>query len=563
MKNFLLAASATTALCLAQNPDPAPVDAPTTAAPTIPAKVAAMPHLLIDTVGPDGWRTRLGPTNLGSLLASEQGKALWQPSVLPLLGQAKAMLGSDEAGAAMEQRLLGHQGRIRIGVWLDLEARRSGDAMAMATLIEGDGRTDLASLANDLSTLLTMAIRGEEGTLELGGAARAVRREDGDAFVLPFVDGKHVLLAVGPEAMVPGVFAAMQRLGADATGKPPLPNTPALRVQFDLATLVANSIAKEGARDAAMMKALGLPSLGQLTLAVAAAGPNVQFELAQQFSDDERGLFAALLPATAGVPAAHALVPADAASWKVGRFDFHALYRSVVQALTAYEKERSDEMLASIREECGLDPDTELLAHTTDELLFWHGPLDDIDRVERTDWTMAIGLRDRDAFLKGLTTLLKHANPMLSRAETVTVDGVELHRYGSFGYDVWLAVGSKHFVLAGGSNGQAHVEALLRAAKAGASDAPATKVLADLQRHLPPGCNSHARVELGGIAALPLQWWLLGLREFVPVVPPPDASGDDEESRQRRRDLLKNHQLDVVRSATGYAERTWRWRLWW
>lgn len=558
MKTFLLATVATAAVCLAQVPD-----APTTATPTVATTVPATPHFLLDTVGPDGWRTRLGPTNLGSLLASEQGKALWQPSVLPLLGQAKAMLGGDENGAAMEQRLLGHQGRIRIGVWLDLEARRSGDALAMVTLIEGDGRTDIASLANDLSSLLTMAIRGEEGTLELGGAQRAVRRDDGDTFVLPFVDGKHVVLAAGPEAMVPGVFAAMQKLGADATGKPPLPNTPALRVQLDLATLVANSIAKEGARDAAMMKSLGLPSLGQLAMSIAAAGPHVQFELAQQFTSDERGLFAALLPATAGVPTAHGLVPAGAASWKVGRFDFHGLYRAAIAALAGMQEQTTGEMTEELRKDCGIDPDTELLAHATDEVVFWHGPLDEIDRIERTDWTLAVGLRDRDAFLKGLTTLLKHANPLLSRAETVTVDGVELHRYGSFGYDVWLAVGSKNFVMAGGNGAQANVEALLRAAKADATEAPAAKVLADLQRHLPPGCNSHARVELGGIAALPLQWWLLGLREFVPVVPPAGEEGDDDESRQRRRDLLKAHQLDVVRSATGYAERTWRWRLWW
>ena len=208
MKTFLHATVATAAVCLAQVPD-----APTTSTPTVATTVPAAPHFLLDTVGPDGWRTRLGPTNLGSLLASEQGKALWQPSVLPLLGQAKAMLGGDETGAAAEERLLGHRGRIRIGVWLDLEARSAGDAIAMATLIEGDGRTDLASLANDLRTLFAMAIRGDEGKLELGGALRDVRREDGDAFVLPFVDGNHVLLAVGPEAMVPAVFAAEKVFG--------------------------------------------------------------------------------------------------------------------------------------------------------------------------------------------------------------------------------------------------------------------------------------------------------------------------------------------------------------
>lgn len=559
MKTFLLATVATAATCLAQTPD-----APATATPAVAATVPAAPHFLLDTVGPDGWRTRLGPTNLGSLLASEQGRALWQPSVLPMLGQVKAMLGGDETGAAAEQRLLGHQGRIRIGVWLDLEARRAGDAMAMATLIEGDGRTDLAALANDLRTLLAMAIGGEEGTLEFGGAARAAHRQDGNAFVLPFVDGKHVVLAVGPEPMVPAVLAAMQKLGADATGKAPLPNTPALRLQLDVATLVANSIAKEGARDAAMMRSLGLPSLGQLAMSIAAAGPHVQFELAQQFTSDERGLFAALLPATAGVPTAHTLVPANAASWKVGRFDFHGLYRTAIAAIAGMQEQTTAEMTAELRKDCGIDPDTELLAHATDEVVFWHGPLDEIDRIERTDWTLAVGLRDRDAFSKGLTTLLQHGKPMLSREETVTSDGVELHRYGSFGYDLWLAVGAKHFVIAGGEHAQSNVEALLRAARNAPAETPAAKALADLQRHLPPGCNGHARSEIGGFVAMPMEWWTMALREFVPMMPLGNANGgDDEESRGKRRELLKAHQLDVVRTATGYAERTWRYRLWW
>jgi hypothetical protein len=391
-----------------------------------------------------------------------------------------------------------------------------------------------------------------------------VRREDGDAFVLPFVDGKHVLLAVGPEAMVPGVFAAMQKLGADATGKPPLPNTPALRVQLDLATLVANSIAKEGTRDATMMKSLGLPSLGQLAMSVAAAGPHVQFELAQQFTSDERGLFAALMPATAGVPTAHGLVPAGAASWKVGRFDFHGLYRAAIAAFAGMQEQTTGEMTEELRKDCGIDPDTELLAHATDELVFWHGPLDEIDRIERTDWTLAVGLRDRDAFAKGLTTLLQHGKPMLMREETVTVDGVELLRYGSFGYDLWLAVGAKHFVLAGGAGAQANVEALLRAAKAAPTEAPAAKALVDLQRHLPPGCNGHARSEIDGFAALPVAWWTMALREFVPMAPfGGDAAEEDDEAAGKRRELLKAHQLDVVRTATGYAERVWRWRLWW
>ena len=30
---------------------------------------ATTPHIILETVGPDGWRTRLGPTNVATMLA--------------------------------------------------------------------------------------------------------------------------------------------------------------------------------------------------------------------------------------------------------------------------------------------------------------------------------------------------------------------------------------------------------------------------------------------------------------------------------------------------------------
>ena len=44
---------------------------------------------------------------------------------------------------------------------------------------------------------------------------------------------------------------------------------------------------------------------------------------------------------------------------------------------------------------------------------------------------------------------------------------------------------------------------------------------------------------------------------------PTEGPIDDEESQERRRALLHDNHLDVLRTATGYAERTFRWRIWW
>lgn len=561
MKHLLLTTTLWLTPLLAQTPDGG--TPPPATATTATAAIGA-PHLLLDTVGPDGWRLRLGPTNLGALLASEKGRGLWQPHVLPMLGQANALLGGQDTGEAAMQHLLGHQGRVRIGVWFDLEARWLGDAAAVAVLIEGDGRTDLARLAGDLRGVLEKALPGEPGSLELGGAARELRTKDDDALVLPFADGPNVLLVVGSHSLVPAVFAAAKQLGADATGKPPRPNTPAMRVQVDLAALLPAWKRQEGDRDARMMEVLGVDSLGTLSFEITAAGPHVQFEVAQQFTRDERGLFAALLPGTPGVPDDRPLVPAGAGSWKVGRFDFHGLYQNVLRAIASQESDGVEELSGRLQEELGLDVDKDLLAHTTDAVLFAHEPIEELERPNDLSWVFGLGLRDEAAFAAGLTKVLTKAKGFLNHGETTTVDGIETHRYGfAFGYDLWFCVTGKHLFLCGGRNGAELLAKTIAATRRPADAKPPADELADLRRHLPAGCNGHARSELGGFIALPLDWWIgpwsmLGFGRM-----PADGPIDDEASREARRALLKDNHLDVLRTATGYAERTFRWRIWW
>ena len=53
---------------------------------------------------------------------------------------------------------------------------------------------------------------------------------------------------------------------------------------------------------------------------------------------------------------------------------------------------------------------------------------------------------------------------------------------------------------------------------------------------------------------------------FAPVVGAQPDSSDDEALRaevEALRALLKQHHLDTVRTATGSAENTWRWRFYW
>ena len=95
------------------------------------------PQVVLETVGPDGWRARLGPTNLGSLFASEDGRALWQPLVEPMLGAWAGMLGGEGAYRRASERIFGCGGVVRFA-W----RRSMEDVVSFAVVVDGDGRTD-------------------------------------------------------------------------------------------------------------------------------------------------------------------------------------------------------------------------------------------------------------------------------------------------------------------------------------------------------------------------------------------------------------------------------------
>jgi hypothetical protein len=351
---------------------------------------------------------------------------------------------------------------------------------------------------------------------------------------------------------------------AGATGKAPPPNSPALRFQVDLPALVAMGM--KGA-DAEMMQKLGLASLGPCELSVGTAGPHVRLELAQEFvAGAERGLFDAFLPSTAGVPALRRGVPAGPGSWKVGHFDFLALYLTLEKAL-ATVNQTANQVRAEAKNELGVDIVDDVLAHLTDEVLLITSPVVQLDRPEDFSWTLAIRLRDEEAFGKSLTTMIQKSKPFLQREATQKVGEVEIHRYGSmFGYDVLMGVGNGVFVVAGGRDGEAQITALLETLKSTPAAADAKDPgFDDLQRHLPPGCNGLAVGDIGSIVAIPARIWFEILDEFTPLrrLRGPHDEMDDPEQRAAVLELLKAHGLATLRSATGYAERTWRWRLFW
>jgi hypothetical protein len=548
-------------------PAPAPFLCLALLAPALAQTEAAAvaPHVRIESVGPAGWRTRFAPTNLGSLLESQQGRKLWQPGLGPLLAFWRQLADSDAEHAAARQRLLDYGGRIRLAIWLQPGEFANQGPFAAALVLEGDGHTDLAALAQDVQRLQGQ-LDGEWRDEELDGLPLRVLAADEDRMSAPIV-GEHHLLCVAAEAADFAAALANARAFAGVVdGKPPATAAPALRIEVALPALVAQ--AQPAADDAAAARqwatwqALGVECLGVATLTLATAGPHLQLELAQQFLDAPRGLFAALCRTATAVPGLRRLLPADRSSWRVGRIDWLALY-DAIEAIAATNGLDRPELRQELHDALGVELRDDLLVHLTDEALLLGWQLDDPDRLDRTPWSLALRLRDRAAFEPNLETALAHAKPMLSREATIEQGDAKLHRYGALGYDLWFATGGDLFVVAGGADAEARLAALFAAARTPAEDQapPLPAAHAALQRHLPPGLHGIGQGDLDSLAAIPVTWWLDGLSGLLPW---PQAPAEvDAASQQAWRGLLATHGLDMVRTATGYAERTWRWRLFW
>ena len=104
----------------------------------------------------------------------------------------------------------------------------------------------------------------------------------------------------------------------------------------------------------------------------------------------------------------------------------------------------------------------------------------------------------------------------------------------------------------------AGVKAVASNPAAGKAPVPA---FADLGKFLPPGTNAQALGDLDTLFALPTDWWFYLLRDLL-ATPLGDRT-EDPEAKQRTRELLQKHGLGTLRTATGYADSVWRWRLFW
>lgn len=533
-----------------------PLAAQTAAAPTAPPETA--PHVRLETVGPDGWRMRLGPTNLGSMLESEQGRALWQPQVMPLLGFWQMIAGGAEPFAAAKARLLGYSGRVQFAAWFGKGSIDHSGVVRLALALEADGRTDMQALVADLRQLQEQA-PGQWRRQKLGSDTIEVRGDGDDAMTAPQLVGNHIVVAMASESSIEQALANAKALLADATGKPPAPNSPAMRVDVDVKALLAQALADGDAEDKLAVTVLGLDSLQRVQFSLATAGPHVQFELAQHFAPAPAGFFAAFFPPVQCVPDLRWLLTGDE-TWRLGHFDWTAFFTTGLDAVQRLSGIAAGNAREDMKQELGADVIDDVAAHMGTEIAVQGAGLRDFDRATDLAWAVAVRLRDADKFRDGLHTILDHSKPLWSLSETKTIDGSECRHYRVLGYDLWLAVGHGLGFALGGNEAEERLTKMLAAA---AKPGTAANAFPDLAKHLPAGINGEAKGDLSSLFAVPGEiWWML-LRELVPLPRPHLAPDDDASTREQTEALLRQHNLAVVRTATGYDAGVWRWRLYW
>lgn len=514
------------------------------------------PQVLVETVGPDGWRARLGPTNLGVLLASAEGRALWEPAVAPLLGLWTSIAGGPNKYRDASERLLGFRGAVRVAWSLN----QQGEA-TFAAVVDSDLTTDLAAVAADLRDAIEAAVPGQWRPRVIAGEEAMVRERAGTFLSSPRVTGGQLSMLGGgtdDPARAAGLRAWLTARPTTLTE--PRPGSPAARVTIDLQRAMELDADE---RQQPAIQALGLDALRRLVLTVSAAGPHLQLSADVEIQGARRGVVRAFMPPSAGISGLSSLLPDATSVTKVGRFDPRALVGSALDLAEAELGSAREDMADRL----GLELDDDLFAHATDELLVLGQPLQDFDRVREATWGLAWRLSDEAKFRAGFQKVTKQIKGFLSPSETVDVDGVELRRYGNLlGYDVWMGVGNGLWVVTAGRDAEDQATALLRKA-AGKQWSPITtppRGFDDLARYLPTGCNGVARADLAGIADMPIDWWLEAVPDLLPRDLRPQVDEDlAEDQREAIRAMLIANRLAVLRTATGTSDGAWRWRLFW
>jgi hypothetical protein len=519
-----------------------------------PAATTLEPLLRVEVSGPAVFRERLLPTNLGSMVASAEGEAIWKDAVAALEAGWRQLHGDDATFLAARRRLLDYSGRVHVLGWCSADVARSRtDIDTVTAVVDADGRTDLRAVARDLRLLLEHAA-GKSGQTATDGGNETWRLDDGDHGALAIdcrADGR-LLLAGGdtPES----IAKAMAQTAAQLPPTPKKPGQePLLDCRLDLAQLVRRSTG--GQQAAAVAAALGCGSLRSLEFTLQPHGPQLQLEFGLVCAGD-RGLFAGLFPEQPGIPDLLGLVPAAAIGSKTSRCDPGQLWRVLIGALVVGERKTVADVEAEIQKDAGVDVGKDVLAHLTGEvMLVWETPGDDEGAEPR--FSLVARLKDGKEFAAGFTKLLDKGG-----LHPVSDNGVLRAGEDSSWFipAMHFGVTDKYAIVAFGKAGDERVEALLSLAK---TPRAVDEAIAQQRRAEPPGCNGAGVLDVGICLRYHVGILLEMLHEFAGRLAPEVELGARARWLEAATPLLQKHHLDRIVVFTGTEKGRWAFRMLW
>ena len=519
------------------------------------------PLLRVEIAGPAMWRALLTPTNLGSLMASEQGAQLWQPVLYPIEQMLTSALGTDDLTEA-KGRILDYSGTTSLAIWGDPDT----EEVQVELVMSGDGRTDMAAMGAELATLVALATGQSWQTVKRGDASIRVL-DLGPVLMLtePRERNGTLTAVVASETELVDVVqrsTRRQQPKPDNTSPPTRASAPLLAIHCDVVSAVA-AIEHDGLFgqwEDALLTLSGLPTVEEFTFELGVAGPHLRIDLRQSFLSDDRAAMSAFFPDRQGLPKLANLPAPDSTGWKTGYFDMQAFYEALLSAVNAATDGEWDE---EVHQFFGGDAKTGIQAFMTGEYVMFGSGLDLNNPFDNSpSYGLAFALSDEDQFRKAWQT----ATGAWGWKETYSedVEGMLLQSL-QLNNQTWCGIGHGLFLFSSGEKAESRIRDLAIAVAENpnwkAQPVTPSAELQRLLRHAPPGLNGYAQGHIGEMyAQIGLAFSILN--DLVDVPSLEWELGQDNQ-REDVMELLTKHGLLRAYSMTGYHNRRWHHRMLW
>ncbi|HEX5052660.1 MAG TPA: hypothetical protein VFZ65_12865 [Planctomycetota bacterium] len=501
-----------------------------------PAQPPAPVLAELTVAGPVAWRSRLGPTNLGTMLASAQAESIWRGYVDAVDATLRAARGADQEFLAERTRLLDYGGEVHVVAWLD----QAEDAVHLprwsAAVIAGpDGHSDLAAMAAQCNAWLVRA-----------GASAATRWLQLELSPPRLHDGRLIAVLASAEDLEAATRRA-QRFVCRA-----LDANSVLRLE--VAPQAALGLLRDRASERDVVAALIGPACARATLAIGSVGPRLVVDCSFAFGAGGRGVLRGLLPAHAKVVDLATLVPEGTATHYAWPVDLPAMWQGVVEVLAAATERGVPAMHERLVQWFGCDLGKDVWPLLEPEvLLLWRrldaAEADDPDLLANACFVARV--RDEAA-------LVEAAGPVLRRAGAtyqVGEDGVLWSEDGDYSLRIGFGIACVAF----GARGHAQCEAVLDRAAAPRR----RRAAAQHPPGAPAGWNAEGRMDVTTLVARDLYGslrWLLfafGGAQHLPEVL------ELQKEAARWLPVLREHRLDSAQTLGGVTERGWQLRILW